>query len=126
MNNIKITKLFALSMTLVLVCTSLSFVNAETLQEKKQNIENQIEANKQKISATESQVTEYLEQVDELNNQIAEYTNNLSVLQEKVSEVNKKIEEYEDNLQNSSQRFSSAEDLYAVDYVRFMKMVCQV
>ena len=114
MDNKKVIKILAVSMTSILISTSLSFVNAETLQEKKENIENQIEENKEKISATENEVTEYLNQVDELNNQIAEYSNNLSVLQEKVDEVNKKIEEYENDLQNSSQRFSSAEDLYAV------------
>ena len=114
MKNKRIKKMFTIIMMLVFIYMSLSFISAETLQQKKQNIENQIEQNKQKISQTENEVTEYLKQVDDLNNQISEYTNNLSVLQEKVDEVNKKIEQYESDLQNSSQRFSSAEDLYAI------------
>lgn len=110
-------KIIAVSSALLFMWTSISGINADTLldaQKKQQNIQNQITENKNKISATESEATEYLKQVDELNNRISEYTNNLSVLQEKVDEVNKKIEGYESDLQNSSQRFSSAEDLYAV------------
>lgn len=110
-------KIIAVSSALLFMWTSISGINADTLsdaQKKQQNIQNQITENKNKISATESEATEYLKQVDELNNKISEYTNNLSVLQEKVDEVNKKIEGYESDLQNSSQRFSSAEDLYAV------------
>lgn len=85
-----------------------------TTTQKKQNVDKQIEDNNKKIASTESEATEYLNQVDELNKKISEYTNNLSTLETKVEEVNKKIEEYENDLQNSSQRFSSAEDLYAV------------
>ena len=117
MYNNKNKKIIAVSSALLFMWTSISGVNADTLsdaQQKKQNIQNQITENNNKISAAENEATEYLKQVDELNNKISEYTNNLSVLQEKVNQVNKKIEEYENDLQNSSQRFSSAEDLYAV------------
>lgn len=110
-------KIIAVSSALLFMWTSISGISADTLsdaRQKQQNIQNQITENNNKISATESEATEYLKQVDELNNKISEYTNNLSVLQEKVDEVNKKIEGYESDLQNSSQRFSSAEDLYAV------------
>lgn len=117
MYNNKNKKIIAVSSALLFMWTSISGVNADTLsdaQQKQQNIQNQITENNNKISAVENEATEYLKQVDELNNKISEYTNNLSVLQEKVNQVNKKIEEYESDLQNSSQRFSSAEDLYAV------------
>lgn len=117
MYNNKNKKIIAVSSALLFMWTSISGVNADTLsdaQQKQQNIQNQITENNNKISAAENEATEYLKQVDELNNKISEYTNNLSVLQEKVDEVNKKIEEYESDLQNSSQRFSSAEDLYAI------------
>ncbi len=117
MYNNKNKKIIAVSSALLFMWTSISGVNADTLsdaKQKKQNIQNQITENNNKITATEKEATEYLKQVDELNNKISEYTNNLSVLQEKVNQVNKKIEEYESDLQNSSQRFSSAEDLYAV------------
>lgn len=117
MYNNKNKKIIAVSSALLFMWTSISGVNADTLsdaQQKQQNIQKQITENNNKITATEKEATEYLKQVDELNNKISEYTNNLSVLQEKVNQVNKKIEEYENDLQNSSQRFSSAEDLYAV------------
>lgn len=116
MYNNKNKKIIAVSSALLFMWTSISGIYADTdaLKQKQQNIQNQITENNNKISATENEATEYLKQVDELNNKISEYTNNLSVLQEKVDEVNKKIEGYESDLQNSSQRFSSAEDLYAV------------
>lgn len=117
MYNNKNKKIIAVSSALLFMWTSISGVNADTLsdaKQKQQNIQKQITENNNKITATEKEATEYLKQVDELNNKISEYTNNLSVLQEKVNQVNKKIEEYENDLQNSSQRFSSAEDLYAV------------
>ena len=116
MYNNKNKRIIAVSSALLFMWTSISGIYADTdaLKQKQQNIQNQITENNNKISATENEATEYLKQVDELNNKISEYTNNLSVLQEKVDEVNKKIEGYESDLQNSSQRFSSAEDLYAV------------
>lgn len=113
MYNNKKKKIIAVSSALLFMWTSISVVNADA-QQRQQNIQNQIKENNNKISAAENEATEYLKQVDELNNKISEYTNNLSVLQEKVDAVNKKIEEYENDLQNSSQRFSSAEDLYAI------------
>lgn len=117
MYNKNIKKIMAASSATILMWTSINCVSADSLsdaQQKKQNIQNQITTNNQKISSTESEATEYLKQVDELNKKISEYTNNLSNLEEKVDTVNKKIEEYENDLQNSSQRYSSAEDLYAV------------
>ena len=112
-----IKKIMAASSAIILMWTSINCISADSLsdaQKKKQNIQNQITTNNQKISSTESEATEYLKQVDELNKKISEYTNNLSNLEDKVDAVNKKIEEYENDLQNSSQRYSSAEDLYAV------------
>lgn len=116
MYNNKNKKIIAVFSALLFMWTSISVINANTdsLKQKQQNIKNQITENNNKISAAENEATEYIKQVDELNNKISEYTNNLSVLQEKVNEVNKKIEGYESDLQNSSQRFSSAEDLYAI------------
>lgn len=117
MFNKKIKKVIALSSALALIWTSTPVISADSLsdaQQKKENIQNQITQNNKKISATESEATEYLKQVDDLNSKISEYTDKLSELQNKVNEVNKKIEGYENDLQNSSQRFSSAEDLYAV------------
>ena len=112
-----IKKIMAASSATILMWTSINCISADSLsdaQQKKQNIQDQITTNNQKISSTESEATEYLKQVDELNKKISEYTNNLSNLEDKVDAVNKKIEEYENDLQNSSQRYSSAEDLYAV------------
>lgn len=112
--NKEISKVIALSLFASIFFSGFSSVDAQTAQEKQINIQNQIKENESKISETQEEATEYLKQIDELNNQISEYTNNLSVLQEKVDKVNSKIEGYENDLQNSSQRFSSAEDLYAV------------
>lgn len=112
--NKKILIFFASMLITNIAICSFSQVSAETLQQKQQNIKNQIKENENKISEVQNEAQEYLKQVDELNNQISEYENNLSVLKEKVDEVNKKIEGYEEDLQNSAQRFSSAEDLYAI------------
>ena len=112
-----IKKIMAAYSATILMWTSINCISADSLsdaQKKKQNIQNQITTNNQKISSTENEATEYLKQVDDLNKKISEYTNNLSNLEDKVDSVNKKIEEYENDLQNSSQRYSSAEDLYAV------------
>ena len=113
----KLKKIFIISITSLFIWTSSTLVYGDTLtdaQQKQQQINNQIQENKDKISSVESEATEYLKQVDDLNSKISEYSNNLSELQGKVDEVNKKIESYENDLQNSSQRYSSAEDLYAV------------
>ena len=117
MNNKKIKNVIATSVFAALMWTSISPLYADTLtdaQNKKNQITNQINQNNSQISSSENEAKEYLKQVDELNSKISEYTNELSVLQEKVDSVNKKIEGYESDLQNSSQRYSSAEDLYAV------------
>ena len=117
MNNKKIKNVIATSVFAALMWTSISPLYADTLtdaQNKKDQITNQINQNNSQISSSENEAKEYLKQVDELNSKISEYTNELSVLQEKVDSVNKKIEGYESDLQNSSQRYSSAEDLYAV------------
>lgn len=117
MINNKAKKIIAGSSALILMWTTMSGIKADSLsdaQKKKEQINNQIIENKNKISEVENEAEEYLKQVDELNGKISEYSNNLSNLQEKVDAVNKKIEQYENDLQNSSQRFNSAEDLYAV------------
>ena len=112
-NNILKKFIFGI-ITTALIGTSLSGIIATSTTEKKQNVDKQIETNQKKIASAESEANDYLNQMDELNKKISEYTNNLSTLQSKVDAVNKKIEEYENDLQNSSQRYSSAEDLYAV------------
>lgn len=109
-----ISKLF---MIICIITVNLSVIYGNTLSDKQneqKNIKNQIESNKEQISNAESEATEYLNQINDLDKQISEYSDNLDELQKKEESINKKIEDYQNDLQNSSQRYSSAEDLYAI------------
>lgn len=113
-NTSKLKKIMATILVTTLIPIGASAVYGSDLEDKAEALKNQINENNTKISQTDSEAAQYLKQVDELNNQISEYSDDLSSLQSKADEVNKKIEGYESDLQNSSQRFSSAEDLYSV------------
>lgn len=95
-------------------CFNIKGDSTSTKQQESQNLKDQINSNTTKITSTENEATAYLKQVDELNNKISEYTDDLTDLQGKVDTINEKIQGYENDLQNSSQRYSSAEDLYTV------------
>ncbi len=113
MKNFKKISIFVVIFCIVF--TNFNFTLGDAVsdaKEKVQDIKNEIDTNSKKISDAEEEANEYMTEITKLDSQIGEYESELSSLQEKIDDVNTKIEEYESMLQNSSQRYSAAEEMY--------------
>ena len=85
----------------------------DDLNNQLKNIQAQKQNAKSQLSNVDEQIQQDMYDLSELESNVEEYTVKLQILQAKVDDVNKKLEEYEDALQNSSQKYNSAEELYA-------------
>lgn len=85
----------------------------DDLNTQLKNIQAQKQNAKSQLSNVDEQIQQDMYDLSELESNVEEYTVKLQILQAKVDDVNKKLEEYEDALQNSSQKYNSAEELYA-------------
>ncbi len=92
--------------------SSISYASVQDAQDNLNKINEQIKDNNQKISSAEEQTNEYMEQISKLDEEIDKYSSDLEELNTKLNEVNAKVETYQNDLQYSSQRYSSAEDMY--------------
>lgn len=115
MNKNKLKVCVLAATTVFTIGTSMGNVYCTNINEQKNKvnqIQNQINQNNTQISENEKAAENYINEIKDLESQISQYSDDISTLQTKINEVNKKIADYEDALQNSSQRFSSAEDMY--------------
>ena len=109
----KISNKIVILLTIFIIL--LSSIKADTLSDYQKQIDdlkNEQKQNAEKLTGIEKEIEQYMYDITELDSKINEYSAQLDSLQKKVDEVNTKIEEYEDMLQNSSQRYSAAEEMY--------------
>ncbi len=115
MNKNKFKFIFALTIVSTIVGTSTNKLYCDSITDKKNKvdeIQQQINNNNNQIAESQKEAESYINEIKDLDSQISQYTDEVSSLNQKVDEVNSKITNYEDALQNSSQRYSSAEDMY--------------
>ena len=106
----------------VFICVIILFISAltysvsgttaeEVLQNKKNELSNQIDATNEELSNLQGEITTANEQMQKLNDRIASYQQDITILNVQISELEKQIEENTSKLQIAEQNYAKQKAL---------------
>lgn len=113
----KIKKRILISILLILIIlsTNIAVTLAATkseLQNKQNNINQQIKDTENEISAVKEEMSDTMKQIQDLNTQISEYQSEIDDLEYKISDLEKDIEESQEKLNEAEKNYNKQEEAF--------------
>lgn len=113
----KIKKRILISILLILIIlsTNIAVTLAATkseLQNKQNNINQQIKDTENEISAVKEEMSDTMKQIQDLNTQISGYQSEIDDLEYKISDLEKDIEESQEKLNEAEKKYNKQEEAF--------------
>lgn len=113
----KIKKIILISILLILIIlsTNIAVTLAATkseLQNKQNNINQQIKDTENEISAVKEEMSDTMKQIQDLNTQISGYQSEIDDLEYKISDLEKDIEESQEKLNEAEKNYNKQEEAF--------------
>ena len=113
----KIKKRILISILLILISlsTNIAVTLAATkseLQNKQNNINQQIKDTENEISAVKEEMSDTMKQIQDLNTQISGYQSEIDDLEYKISDLEKDIEESQEKLNEAEKKYNKQEEAF--------------
>ena len=113
----KIKKRILISILLILIIlsTNIAVTLAATkseLQNKQNNINQQIKDTENEISAVKEEMSDTMKQIQDLNTQISGYQSEIDDLEYKISDLEKDIEESQEKLNEAEKKYNKPEEAF--------------
>ena len=107
--------LISILLVLIILSTNIAVTLAATkseLQNKQNNINQQIKDTENEISAVKEEMSDTMKQIQDLNTQISGYQSEIDDLEYKISDLEKDIEESQEKLNEAEKNYNKQEEAF--------------